>query len=55
VLDVVLEPGQLLFVPVGWWHWVQALEVSATVSFHHFAIPGQNHKMATPPAATPPR
>lgn len=51
VLETVLEPGQLLFVPVGWWHWVEALDVSATVSFHHFRIPGQNHKMATPPAA----
>ncbi|SCF45179.1 Cupin-like domain-containing protein [Micromonospora matsumotoense] len=55
VLDTVLEPGQLLFVPVGWWHWVEALEVSATVSFHHFRVPGQNHKMATPPAAGPDR
>ncbi|WP_416902661.1 cupin-like domain-containing protein [Micromonospora echinospora] len=51
VLETVLEPGQMLLVPVGWWHWVEALDVSATVTFHHFCTPGQNHKMATPPAA----
>ncbi|WDZ83584.1 cupin-like domain-containing protein [Micromonospora cathayae] len=51
VLETVLEPGQMLLVPVGWWHWVAALDVSATVTFHHFQVPGQNHKMATPPAA----
>ncbi|WP_201754083.1 cupin-like domain-containing protein [Micromonospora rubida] len=51
VLETVLEPGQMLLIPVGWWHWVQALDVSATVTFHHFQVPGQNHKMATPPAA----
>ncbi|MBB5874415.1 ribosomal protein L16 Arg81 hydroxylase [Allocatelliglobosispora scoriae] len=51
VLDVVLEPGQAVFIPVGWWHWVHALDVSATVTFHHFQVPGANHKIATPPAA----
>ncbi|GAA1626653.1 cupin-like domain-containing protein [Catellatospora bangladeshensis] len=51
VLETVLEPGQALFIPVGWWHWVRALDVSATVTFHHFAVPGANHRIATPPAA----
>lgn len=51
VLETVLEPGQMLFVPVGWWHWVGALDLSATVTFHHFQVPGSNHRIATPPAA----
>ncbi|MEU8261484.1 cupin-like domain-containing protein [Micromonospora sp. NPDC048999] len=51
VLETVLQPGEMLLIPVGWWHWVEALDVSATVTFHHFRIPGQNHKLATPPAA----
>lgn len=41
ILDVVLLPGEMLFVPVGWWHHVVALDVSMTVSFTHFAYP--NH------------
>jgi LPS sulfotransferase NodH len=41
VLDFVLEPGEVLFMPVGWWHHVLALEVSISVSFTAFAFP--NH------------
>lgn len=32
VKDFVVEPGEALFVPVGWWHHVRALEPSITVS-----------------------
>jgi LPS sulfotransferase NodH len=39
VIDVVLEPGEVLFMPVGWWHHVRALEVSMTVSFTNFVFP----------------
>ncbi|GGM30161.1 cupin-like domain-containing protein [Dactylosporangium sucinum] len=39
VLEAVLEPGEALFIPVGWWHWVRALDVSITVSFHRFTHP----------------
>ena len=41
VLDVVLHPGEMLFMPVGWWHHVRALDVSITVSFTNFVHP--NH------------
>jgi ribosomal protein L16 Arg81 hydroxylase len=36
MLDVVLEPGEALFLPVGWWHHVRALDVSITVTFTNF-------------------
>ncbi|WP_257456491.1 cupin-like domain-containing protein [Archangium lipolyticum] len=46
MVEVVLEPGEMIFIPVGWWHWVRALDVSASVSFHHFQIPeGNTHLM----------
>jgi len=41
VIDVVLEPGEVLFMPVGWWHYVRAMDVSMTVSFTNFVFP--NH------------
>ncbi|HTV86908.1 MAG TPA: cupin-like domain-containing protein [Dyella sp.] len=36
MLSCVLHPGQVLFLPVGWWHFVEALDVSVTVSFTNF-------------------
>ncbi|NPC84086.1 cupin-like domain-containing protein [Pyxidicoccus fallax] len=48
VVEAVVEPGELLFIPVGWWHWVRALDVSASVTFHHFLVPGGNTYMPEP-------
>ncbi|QSZ29187.1 hypothetical protein DSL72_003698 [Monilinia vaccinii-corymbosi] len=31
--DAVLEEGELLYIPVGWWHYVRSLSVSFSVSF----------------------
>ena len=36
VLDCELAPGEILFLPVGWWHFVAALEMSVTVSATNF-------------------
>jgi hypothetical protein len=36
VLDCVLASGEILFLPVGWWHFVEALDVSITVSATNF-------------------
>lgn len=47
-VEVVLEPGEMLFIPVGWWHWVRALDISASVSFHHFQIPDGNTHLRAP-------
>lgn len=31
--DCVLEPGQMLYIPPKWWHYVKALTTSFSVSF----------------------
>ena len=36
VLDCTLEPGEILFLPVGWWHYVEALDVSITIAATNF-------------------
>jgi hypothetical protein len=48
VLDVVVEPGETLFLPLAWWHEVTALDVSISFAFwnldvplvYHYADPG---------------
>jgi ribosomal protein L16 Arg81 hydroxylase len=37
--SVILSPGEALFVPVGWWHHVRALDESISVSFNNFIYP----------------
>ncbi|KAK4226357.1 lysine-specific demethylase 8 [Podospora fimiseda] len=32
-VDCILEPGDTLYIPVGWWHYVKGLSVSFSVSF----------------------
>ncbi|NTX08385.1 MULTISPECIES: cupin-like domain-containing protein [Myxococcus] len=42
VLEVVVEPGDMLLIPAGWWHWVHALDVSVSVTFQEFDVPDGN-------------
>jgi Cupin-like domain len=41
VLEVVVEPGETVFLPLGWWHQVTALDVSLSFSYSNLAIPNQ--------------
>jgi hypothetical protein len=36
VRECVLAPGEILFLPVGCWHFVEALDISMTVAFTNF-------------------
>ena len=40
VIDVVLAPGETLFLPLGWWHQVVALDISVSLSFTNLDLPG---------------
>lgn len=43
ILDVILEPGEILFLPVGCWHYVKGLDISITMSFTHFRFNNDFH------------
>lgn len=42
IIDVILEPGEFLLLPVGWWHWVKSLDVSISLSFQNFYYKNNN-------------
>jgi hypothetical protein len=39
VLEAVVGPGDVAFIPVGWWHHVRALDVSISVTMTNFEFP----------------
>jgi hypothetical protein len=41
--DVTLAPGEILFVPLGWWHQVRSLDFSVTVTFTNFLYKNDFH------------
>lgn len=41
VRDFVLAPGEALFIPVGWWHHVRALDVSMSLAINAFDRPNR--------------
>jgi hypothetical protein len=36
IIDVEIGPGDLFFLPVGWWHGVRGLDISLTMTFTNF-------------------
>jgi len=40
-LRLDLAPGELLYLPVGWWHHVRALDVSISVALNGFITPNR--------------
>jgi ribosomal protein L16 Arg81 hydroxylase len=38
-IELDLYPGEVLFIPVGWWHHVRALDLSMTVTYTNFLFP----------------
>lgn len=36
IYDVTLAPGEMLFIPIGWWHQVRSLDFSVTITYTNF-------------------
>ena len=32
-LEGILEPGEMLFLPAGWWHQVRSMDLAISVNF----------------------
>lgn len=45
--DVELDPGDILFIPAGWWHWVKSLEISISATFCSFHVQNGNTLLKT--------
>jgi hypothetical protein len=41
VLDVVVEPGETIFLPLAWWHQVSGLDVSLSLSYTNLDLPNE--------------
>ncbi|CAD6556983.1 hypothetical protein LMG28140_06023 [Paraburkholderia metrosideri] len=36
LIECTLSPGELLFLPIGWWHYVEGLDASVTMTYTNF-------------------
>ncbi len=41
IMEFTLKPGDLLFIPVGWWHFVKSEEITVTITGNNFCFPNQ--------------
>lgn len=44
LLEVVIEPGEMLFVPIGWWHQVEALDFSVSMTYTNFRWANEGYR-----------
>ncbi|WP_395333947.1 cupin-like domain-containing protein [Novosphingobium sp. BL-8H] len=42
--DVTLEPGDMLYIPIGWWHQVRSLDFSVMMTCTNFLWPNLGHE-----------
>jgi ribosomal protein L16 Arg81 hydroxylase len=40
-MEIILQAGEALFIPVGWWHYVKSIDISISVSFINFVFPNR--------------
>ena len=38
MIDLTLDPGEVLLIPVGWWHHVRSIDITISVSFTNFKL-----------------
>jgi ribosomal protein L16 Arg81 hydroxylase len=43
VHQIMLNPGEALFIPLGWWHQVSSLDFSVTITHTNFRWPNDFH------------
>jgi len=41
VLEVIVEPGETVFLPLAWWHQVTGLDISLSVSYTNIDLPNE--------------
>ena len=41
VTEFELNPGEVIFMPVGWWHHVRSLDICISMSFTNFVFPNE--------------
>ena len=44
VYEVELQPGEIIFMPLAWWHQVRALDFSVTATYTNFLWPNVAHE-----------
>ncbi|TMP78443.1 cupin-like domain-containing protein [Pseudoalteromonas phenolica] len=37
-IEIILHPGEAVFIPIGWWHCVESLDISMSISFTDFKV-----------------
>jgi hypothetical protein len=43
-LDFILQPGDAVFIPIGWWHQVTSLDFSVSMTHTNFHWPNEGHE-----------
>jgi hypothetical protein len=46
--EVMLEPGEAIFMPFAWWHQVRSLDFSVTVTYTNFRWPNLAYETYPP-------
>jgi len=42
--DVTLSPGEMIFIPLAWWHQVKSLDFSVTITYTNFLRPNDGYQ-----------
>jgi hypothetical protein len=42
--EVTLMPGEMIFMPLAWWHQVRSIDFSVTITYTNFRWPNDGHR-----------